>query len=230
MRTTKPISTISYNSTQYLIDRLEECVNAGIITAWFFIEHQPEEDETKAHKHVYIELTKLVQTEDLRKRFIEPTPLSPRPLGCMPFQSSKFDDWYLYGLHDKSYLASKGESRIHEYSHEDFYTSDIDYFDEKARKVARETGGIMRRIRDAVAANMSWIELASSGVIPLNLMNQAKTAYDAARSVHTTRGTRGTPHEYKTPEPPIDRKEREFARLSRESKFTDIADEDELPL
>lgn len=229
MRTTKPISTISYNTTQYLIDRLDDLVKAGKITAWFFIEHQPEEDETKAHKHLYIELTKLIQTEDLRKEFIEPTPTSSKPLGCMPFQSSKFDDWYLYGLHDSAYLATKGETRGIEYSHADFVSSDEDYFDELARKVKRETGGIFRRIKEAVELGMSWTQLASSGRIPLNLINQSREVYNSLRSEHITRGKKSS-HEHELPKVSRDRGEREMARYARKVEYEDVSEEDELPL
>lgn len=138
MKTTKPISTISYNTKEYLQLKLEEWRKAGIISFGAFITHDPEEDEKKAHHHVYIVPSKMLQTDDLRENLKEFDPAMPnKPLGCLMFQSSKFDDWYLYGLHDPEYLASKGESREFVYCRENFWSVDEDDFDYLISQVDR---------------------------------------------------------------------------------------------
>ena len=105
MKTTMPTSTISYNSGGFLKLKLDELLKAKVIQFYAFIEHVPEEDEKKKHKHLYIEPAKSVQTEELRdelREYVEETP--DKPLGCMPFGKSKFGDWYLYAIHDEAYL------------------------------------------------------------------------------------------------------------------------------
>ena len=66
MKTTMPTSTISYNSGGFLKLKLDELLKAKVIQFYAFIEHVPEEDEKKKHKHLYIEPAKSVQTEELR--------------------------------------------------------------------------------------------------------------------------------------------------------------------
>ena len=45
MKTRRDISTISYNSTEFLIDKLDDYMDRHIISYYMFIEHKPEEDE-----------------------------------------------------------------------------------------------------------------------------------------------------------------------------------------
>ena len=68
VRTTKPIATISFNSPDFLRTKLEELRDAGRISFWAFIEHKPEDDEggKKSHCHLYIEPSKMLQTDDLK--------------------------------------------------------------------------------------------------------------------------------------------------------------------
>ena len=47
MKTTKPISSISWNSRNYLVDRLEELRKAHLIAFWVLVKHTAEEDEKK---------------------------------------------------------------------------------------------------------------------------------------------------------------------------------------
>lgn len=103
VRTTKPISTISFNTPDYLAVKLSELTQAKILSFWAFIPHLPEDDEggKKEHIHVYIEPSKMVQTDDIRHELRQPDPNQPNMLlGCLPFKSSNFGNWYLYGLHD----------------------------------------------------------------------------------------------------------------------------------
>ena len=123
MKTTKPISSISWNSRNYLVDRLEELRKAHLIAFWVLVKHTAEEDEKKDHIHFYVEPNRSIDTELLREKFIELVPGS-KPLGVNKFQKSDFQNWLWYCLHDKAYLLSKGETRKYHYSIEDLISSD----------------------------------------------------------------------------------------------------------
>ena len=96
MRTTKPFSTISYNTEHFLIDKLNELVRKRVIKFWAFIEHIPEEDEKKKHKHLYMIPNGQLDTDQLDEFFreIDIEDVTRPPLGIKMFVSSKWDDWY----------------------------------------------------------------------------------------------------------------------------------------
>ena len=54
MITRSNISTISYNTDDFLIFKLNDMIKNHCIEFWAFINHIPEEDERKAHKHLFI--------------------------------------------------------------------------------------------------------------------------------------------------------------------------------
>lgn len=131
MRTTKPISTISYNTPQFLYEKCEELVRNHTISDWMFITHHAESDEKKDHNHLFLKPNKLLDTMDLQSFFMELDPNKPdKPLKCIDFVLSKTDDWILYNLHLTAYLASKGESREYHYTKDDFVFHDEDTFDD----------------------------------------------------------------------------------------------------
>jgi len=101
--TAKPISTISYNTGEFLKRKLDSMLKAYKITDYRFIFHYGE-DGDKDHYHVYIEPNRRLDTAVLRDEFNEITNDSDKPLGCMPFHSSKFDHWIMYVIHDPKYL------------------------------------------------------------------------------------------------------------------------------
>ena len=133
VKTTKPISSISWNSLQYLVDRLEELRKAHIIAFWCLIQHKAEEDQKKEHIHFYVEPNRSVDTEELRENFIELVP-NQKPLGVNKFQKSDFKHWVWYSIHDKAYLASKNEARKYHYSFADLISSN----DEDLRQMIEE--------------------------------------------------------------------------------------------
>lgn len=73
MRTSKPISTISYNSPEFLTLKLNEWMKKGLVAYWCFILHKGEtlDDGTveKDHIHVFIEPNKTVDTLSLQYDF-----------------------------------------------------------------------------------------------------------------------------------------------------------------
>lgn len=170
MRTTKPISTISFNTKEYLVQKLRELTKAKRLSFWAVIEHKPEDDEggKKTHYHVYAEPSKMLQTDDLREELREFDPEKPdKPKGCLSWNGSKFDAWYLYALHDKRYLASKGQSRRYHYAHDDFITSDDDDLLCKSRSIDMLSLSPYADILDAQAHGVSWNEYFRRGTVPL---------------------------------------------------------------
>lgn len=170
MRTSKPISTISYNSEPFLLTKLTELLECDIVSFFAFIRHQPEEDESKAHYHLYLELGDSIEIKKgspLQLSFAELDPQKPdKPLGVQPFRKSHtFADWYFYAIHHQAYLISKGQSRKFFYGDDDLIVSDKDYFaDLKAQinfaKYFRQAENIERLKRGA-----SVYELVEQGLI-----------------------------------------------------------------
>lgn len=188
MRTTKPISTISFNTPDFLRLKLGELLKCGRVSFWAFIVHKPEDDEggKKQHCHVYIEPSKMLQTDDLKHELLEFDPLFPdKPKGCISFNSSKFDPWYLYALHDKRYLSSKGQSRRFHYVHDDIISSDDDDLLCKSRSIDMVGLSPYADMEDAQLHGFTWAEYFSRGTVPLpqvvvferawNLLIQSRT-------------------------------------------------------
>lgn len=104
--TQRPISTISYNSESFLIEKLQILYDAHIIQAWQYIVHKGE-DGDKDHIHLRIEPNKRIDAMDLTEKFKEFEKGKDKPLGVRPWRNSKEEDWYLYSVHDSDYLSLK---------------------------------------------------------------------------------------------------------------------------
>lgn len=140
MNTSKPISTVSFNSEPFLLSKLNELVDNRTLSFYAYIKHfgEPSEstDTLKDHFHIYTELNRRTDTMALGDEFKEPVSISKPPLGCLPFQHSKsFADWYYYILHDPVYLAKKGKSRYYSYRQDEIITSDKNYLLEKVNSI-----------------------------------------------------------------------------------------------
>lgn len=198
MKTTKPISTISYNSEAFLISKLKELQKAKKIQFWAFIQHIAEEDEKKAHKHLYIEPAKSIQTEDLREYMqeIDETNIS-KPLGCISFNSSKFDDWFLYVLHDEKYLASKGQSRKYHYKAIDIISSDEDDLEYHINEIDLSKYTPYQPIVEAQKEGITFDTFVSRGRVPIQYIRQYREAWYILLHESTYRNGREN-HEEKT--------------------------------
>ena len=193
MRTSKPFSTICYCKEEFLKDKLETLVNDGILDFYAFVYHSAEEDELKAHAHLYLMPSSLMETGYIDNFLRQFDPTKPdKPLKCTIFQSSKFDDWYLYCSHDKAYLAKKGQSRKYTYTKEQFIVSDEDYFKECIRCIDRSQFIGMERIVEAVNGNMSFAEMVRNGQVPVQLISQYKMAYELVQTGEVYRNGRDT--------------------------------------
>ena len=106
MATQNPISTISYNTEKFLVEKLEAWKKAHIIQAYMYIMHKGE-DGDKDHIHLRIEPNRRIDPMDLSEELKEYKPGMKKPLGCRPFRPSKEEDWFLYVVHDPEYLKLK---------------------------------------------------------------------------------------------------------------------------
>lgn len=193
MRTTKPISTISFNTRDFLVQKLKELTRVKILSFWAVIEHKPEDDESgkKIHFHVYAEPSKMLQTDDLREELKEFDLEKPdKPRGCLTWNSSKFDSWYLYALHDKRYLASKGQSRKFHYLHDDLITSDDDDLLCKSRSIDLVSLSPYADMEDAIKHGVTFPEYFARGTVPLPQVKLFQAAWDLLRSTITDRNGR----------------------------------------
>lgn len=139
MRTSKAISSVSYNSPEFLKSKLDGLVNNHIIEFWAFICHKGEptesEDLLKDHIHLYMMPNHKIDTMDLKDYFKEDDPKNPKlPLDIKAIKNSKFDEWYLYVLHDEDYLLSKGLVRFYRYSPDMFIASDYNTLEIKSKE------------------------------------------------------------------------------------------------
>lgn len=122
--TKKPISTISFNSGEFLGMKCKELVKDDLIQSYMYIKHYAEEDTKKDHYHLYLIPSKPVDPQKVRLRFREPSLTGAADLGCLPFQPSKVGDWLLYSLHYPPYLLRKGLSRINTYNLSDIVSNE----------------------------------------------------------------------------------------------------------
>lgn len=179
MITRTAISTISYNTDYYLYQKLNEKIQSGEIEFFCYINHLPEVDEKKAHKHLFVIPSSNIDTFKLQS-FLQEIDLSAPdnpPLGCILFRHSKFVDWYLYAIHDKDYLATKNESRAHHYTDSDIVTSSSDYLNELIHSSDFSKYKTFARLRDSVASGVPFRELVYNGFIPIQQIIQWKKAY-----------------------------------------------------
>lgn len=193
MKTTKPCSTISYNTDDFLQIKLDELIQKRVIDFWAYIEHLPEEDEKKAHKHIYLVPNGKIDTDQVKDFLQELDPLNiDKPLGCIWFQPSKFDDWFFYELHDIEYLASKGQSRKYHYQESEFRYSSEDFFTQLKHRIDFSKIGNKKTkvVLDEINQGESLVSLLNRGLIsPQNFMQWEKIynamTYRNGRLTHT---------------------------------------------
>lgn len=170
MRTSKPFSTISYNSKLFLQMALDEMVQQGKIYFYVAVYHYPEEDESKAHWHLLMYPNGQVDTDVLFKRLEEYDPNKPlQPLRClMPNKTNSFGDWYLYALHDKKYLRAHGnQDRKYTYSDADFLCSNFDELNELKHTIDYRKLYGNQGFLEGLAEGKSLLQMVQEGTIPM---------------------------------------------------------------
>ena len=187
METYKPISTISYNTYDFLKRTLEDLYHERVIQFYAFIHHFPEPvdeyglPEKKEHFHVYVVPAKKLDTFQLQRRFEEPDLEHPEialPLGCMDFDHSKFLDWFLYGLHDVDYLASKGLTRQYHYTVEEMHSVSDDALNNAIHKCDFTKYKNFKALKNAVDDNRDFVELVRNGFVPIQQVFAYEHAYN----------------------------------------------------
>lgn len=200
MKTSRPFSTISYNTDKYLKQKLDDLVNREIITFYAWIEHFPEEDEKKAHKHLYIVPDGQIDTNAVRKVLEEVDLKNPTNglLKCLDVHPSKFDDWYLYGIHDTAYLASKGQTRKYHYREQDVKSSNEESLHEKVCTIDFSKYRKTQDFVDSVLSGIDFYDMVRKGQIPAPQFMQWKNLYDFIKQGQAIRDGREThsPREY----------------------------------
>lgn len=165
-----PISTISFNTSAFLLNELQSLVKGDKIQSFMFVEHEPEEDTKKEHIHLVVVPASVVNPVAFRKLFFEPSFDGKKDLGCLPFKTSKLGDWLLYSVHYEPYLLSKGLVRQHSYKLEDVVTNEPFEYVEQVFNEARETL-VNNRINSFLSMAVdgaSFGELLAQGLVPPN--------------------------------------------------------------
>ena len=106
MATSKPISTISYNTEEFLKEKLDQWYDEHLIQSYCYIKHKGE-DGDKDHIHLRIEPNKRLDPMDLTCELKEYVLDNDKPLCVRPWRPSKEEDWFLYAVHDPDYLRVK---------------------------------------------------------------------------------------------------------------------------
>jgi len=170
MRTSKPVSTISYNSKEKLESTLNALYNMGKVAFWAAVKHDGEtlDDGTveKDHWHVYVEPNERIDTMEVQKLSQEFDPKRPdKPLKMIDFRPSKWEDWLWYTLHDADYLRTKAEFREFCYTRENYIFSDEDEFNYRFDR-ARNSSIIAQKFRTIrLMQEHSVAQLCAMGII-----------------------------------------------------------------
>lgn len=183
MSTSKPITTISYNTESFLKMTLDHEVEMKRVQWYAYIKHDAEEDETKNHFHLLVIPNVMTDLMDFQFRFREIDEDNPKkPFGVMPCRAiakDNIDDWIPYVLHDRGYLALKRETREFFYKKEDMVTSDEDYYDYlykhafKASKWAKDN----ELIQLLISGDLKPHELIDKGYVSWNMSTQINAYY-----------------------------------------------------
>lgn len=165
MKTSKLISTISFNTIPFLEGTIKRLVDNELIEWAHWIAHKGEKDDTnKDHIHLVIQPNKAIDTVQFFKEFIEPDPNNELPLKCLPPNKTKnIGDWILYGLHHIGYLASKFETREYTYTIDDIQSTDRDLLLEQYRQALRELNPELEAVKDAFSKGLSFDDIVLSG-------------------------------------------------------------------
>lgn len=178
MQTTRLVSTISWNTPDFLRGKLQDLVRSGVLEYGYWVYHEPEEDETKAHAHVLVKPNRRLDTSALRNLFVETIPGEEKPRGVAPFRhSSRISDWLLYSAHDVAYLMRKGESRKIHYERSDFHSTDEDLFDEDWRDCHRASDDKIPLLLEMAKSGKTWLDVVKMGFLPVNQLFQYKDIF-----------------------------------------------------
>ena len=201
MKTRQWITTISYNTPDFLCNVLKRLEKNKIIDFWAYIIHRPEDDEggKKEHEHVFIIPNRDIDTVDLRKDFYETDKEVGIDRKCMPFRKlneKKFGDWGLYVIHDPLYLSMKNQSRVYHYKESDIVSSDPDFLNALFREIDYTEIDRYVNMRMAVNAGASFSEYSASFHIPIQQLGGYKIAWESMQNETYRNGRNGHDLDY----------------------------------
>lgn len=180
MKTSRLISSISYNTPEYLEDVLSTLVEQGVIEYWHFICHHAEEDDRKPHIHVCVQPSRRMETRGLSQWFQEAVNGDPRNVvGTVLWRPSKIDDWLQYAIHDEAYLASKGEVKKYHYRLEDLRTSCHELLVEQWHGINRSPYRVVQLLLDCAKEGLPVDAVLASGRISLASAHNVMIMYPA---------------------------------------------------
>lgn len=178
MNTTKLVSTIAYNTPDFLAGKLRDLVRQGIIEYAHWIQHKAEEDEKKDHFHLVLKPNKRLNTGALQNEFKETVAGEDKPRGVLPFQSSKMQDWILYAVHDRAYLIRKNKQmRKFQYEKGDIRTTEPDLLDEDWKDAHEGEDTRIGQIIDLAKKGITWKDVLQMGIIPTNQLFQFREVF-----------------------------------------------------
>lgn len=128
MKTSSPISTICYQSIEHLKNNLDFLVSEHFIDFYAFVEHLPEDNELKEHKHLLVFPNGRIDTTVLDGYLIQANLDEPdKPYKNIWWQKSKPIEWVLYCTHNIEYcLATNSGYKKYQYDITCFISSDYD--------------------------------------------------------------------------------------------------------
>lgn len=168
MATSKPVSTISYNTVDFLKEKLDDMLSCEILQFYAFIVHKPDTDDKKEHIHLRLVLNKRVDLVKLQKEFVQPVADNDKPLKCMLFRPASESDWILYCEHNELYLQCKNLQRNIEYTYNDFIVSEQDEFELQYNAAIEYLHSILARdyiVEREIKCGCPLHELAHDGLI-----------------------------------------------------------------
>jgi hypothetical protein len=139
----------------------------------------------------------MLQTDDILEHLCQITGKfldngRPEVLCCMNMRSSKFDDWYLYSVHDEAYLLTKGQSRQHHYQFDDFHASNVDELNFKVCEIDYTATNSMKQILEAQKLGLSLRDFIVRGAFPISQIMQVEKAWNLLMYGSTYRNDRDT--------------------------------------
>lgn len=179
--TALPMSTISYNSQDFLLMKLDELHQAGKLDDFRAIKHFGE-DGDKDHFHVIVFPSKRLDFTAVSSEFKEADMSKPgKLLGVMPWRRSEPDHWLMYALHDEDYLRAhqKNDEASHKirYQLSDIFTPFPELLERDYRKALPLKNTDSQLILQCLEKGMSATEIMYSYDISPMKVNAVVSAW-----------------------------------------------------
>ena len=166
--TSSPISTISYNTDEFLKLTLNGMLKDGTLLYWCYIKHKGDEDDKKDHIHLRVIPNGRIDLSEFGKEFIELVP-DNNPLRCLLWRNSEYKNWFLYTVHNPDYLEIHNLIRNQHYTFDDFVSSSSDdtrILYQEAREWFYNSGEMVEKlVQDKLRDGSTLHDIVKSGLI-----------------------------------------------------------------